>query len=803
MKEYFRYIYSSGSLLILVTVVSNFLNFLFNAFLGRVLSFEEFGIITLINTFWYLTSVFLSSLGATVNHRISYLLANEKKDASVHFLKNIRKHVFIISLIVSFCWIIASPLFSSFFHIENPLTLLFFTPVITLGVVTAVNRGYLYGKLCLSDVALIIIIESLAKFCFAVLFVFLHLNGLVYLSIPLSIASSFLVSTIIISKRTTHVEVDAPYQFPGKFFTGALFTHLSSVAFLTMDVILVKHFLSPESAGEYAVLSIVGKMVFFFGGLPNMFMIPLIARNKGHDKNQSLIFYRLFTATAFLAINAFVVLGPLGYLFVPLLLGEKSTIILPYLTLYTFSFALFSLTNSIVMYHLAREENIYPQLSLLFSLLMAVVIVVFHQNISQITQVILLINAFSFITMFSFHFLGKDARFIIRIFLDLIDILFPLETQTKSSRQAKRILIFNWRDTRHIFAGGAEVYIHELAKRWVREGNVVTVFCGNDGNSPRNEMVDGVQIIRRGGFYFVYFWAFVYYLVQFRGKFDVIIDCENGIPFFTPLYAKEKTFLVIHHVHQDIFRKSLKQPFSLIASFLEMKAMPYLYRNVRIITVSPSSAKEILDHKLTLIPPVVAYNGVDTTVFKPGIKSITPNVLYLGRLKYYKSINIFIHAAKKVLEHIPSAQFIIAGDGEEKAGLAKLVKKLNIENSIAFLGKVTEKEKIRLYQNAWVFVNPSFMEGWGITSIEANACGTPVIASDVPGLRDSVKNPHGGFLVPYADINTFAERILLIITDEKLRIKMSQDSVKWAKKYSWERSAQLSLRLFDQKIKYE
>lgn len=392
-------------------------------------------------------------------------------------------------------------------------------------------------------------------------------------------------------------------------------------------------------------------------------------------------------------------------------------------------------------------------------------------------------------------YFNERLRFFIRNIKDFIDVFRYKSKVIDNKGLNKKILIFNWRDTKHSFAGGAEVYVHELAKRWVKSGCDVTLFCGNDGLCARQEVIDGVEIVRRGGFYFVYVWAMLYYLLKFRGRYDVIIDCENGIPFFTPLFAKEKIFLLIHHVHQEVFLRSLKAPLSWLAIFLETKLMPFVYRNIQLITVSPSSKKEILAYKLTNKEPHVIYNGVDLVRFKPGKKHANPLILYLGRLKYYKSLNIFIKSAYEVLKKVPHAEFVIAGEGEEKAGLVRLANKLGLENKIKFLGKVNEEEKIRLYQKAWVFVNPSFMEGWGITSIEANACGTPVVASDVPGLRDSVRNPTTGYLVEYGKVKDFAEKITELIENKKLRQEFSRDALVWAQDFDWKKSANDSLEI--------
>ncbi len=384
---------------------------------------------------------------------------------------------------------------------------------------------------------------------------------------------------------------------------------------------------------------------------------------------------------------------------------------------------------------------------------------------------------------------STGIRFFLRALTDLRDVFNKPEV-AKNNRVGQRILIFNWRDSKHAFAGGAEVYIQEVAKRWVDAGNDVTLFCGSDGRSKRNEVIDGVKIVRRGGFYFVYFWAFVYYVLRFRKTTDVIVDCENGIPFFTPLYAAKKKFLVIHHVHQEIFRKNLKKPFAGLASFLEGKLMPYLYRNVQVITVSESSKQEILEHALTQIEPVIVHNGIDHSTYIPGEKAKSPMVLYVGRLQSYKSLHIFLESAKIILKSVPNAEFIIAGNGEDRKRLTKLHRDLDLKDKVTFLGYISEEEKISLYQKAWVFMNPSIREGWGITSIEANACGTPVVASHVSGLKDSVKHAESGFLVEYGNTAGFVEKIVTILTDEKLRHTLSSGAITWASQFNWDASAQ-------------
>ena len=417
------------------------------------------------------------------------------------------------------------------------------------------------------------------------------------------------------------------------------------------------------------------------------------------------------------------------------------------------------------MYQQIKKKHIIPITSLMLAVAEIFLISSLHGDISQFVNIQYYISIALFLSLVMMSAFSYLTDLCIYNYEDIRGLFIPLP-RIDVSENVKKILVFNWRDIRHPWAGGAELYIHELAKRWVGMGYSVTLLTARSKNNPSTEIIDGVRIMRHGGAFTVYVWSFLYFIVHLKNQVDIIIDSENGIPFFTPLYSRKKIFLLIHHVHQQVFRTSLNPPFSWIASFLEAKIMPLVYRKIHVITVSPSSKADIIDHQLTNSEPSIVYCGVNTLVYKPGEKNKNPLVVYIGRLKNYKSLHIFIHSAAQLIQKIPDIRFIIAGSGEEKGKLLDLADKLNVSSYIDFVGKVNDEEKIQLYRKAWVFVNPSLMEGWGITSIEANACGTPVVASNVSGLRDSVYNPHSGFLVPYGNVDEFTKQIELLIVEQ-------------------------------------
>ena len=415
----------------------------------------------------------------------------------------------------------------------------------------------------------------------------------------------------------------------------------------------------------------------------------------------------------------------------------------------------------------------------------------FNHTLLELFKALAFLSVVDFIVLFMLFFQKEYFRTIANNIASIMSLFTDPSRAQAWKEKRLRILIFNWRDTKHVYAGGAEVYIHELAKQWVADGNTVTVFCGNDNKNLSNETIDGISIIRRGGTYTVYLFAALYYIFKFRRNHDVIIDCENGIPFFTPLYTRKPVILLIHHIHQDVFRAFLKFPLKQIAGMLEGKLMPLLYWNKRVVTVSQSSLKEIAE--LGIIRPEqidVVYNGVkepDTHAYK---KANYPLFTYLGRLKDYKNVDVAIKAFAEVVKKHADAKLLIAGQGESFDGLYALAGSYGLLNNVTFLGRISEDEKTKILAESWVMLQPSQMEGWGISVIEANAHGTPVIASRVNGLKDSVQENVTGLLVEVGNIHAFSEAMNLLIENPALRTQLSYSAHEWSKYFRWSKSAE-------------
>ncbi|MDO8659041.1 MAG: glycosyltransferase family 4 protein, partial [Candidatus Parcubacteria bacterium] len=361
-----------------------------------------------------------------------------------------------------------------------------------------------------------------------------------------------------------------------------------------------------------------------------------------------------------------------------------------------------------------------------------------------------------------------------------------------------RILIFNWRDLKHSWSGGGEIYIFEQAKRWVKMGHEVTVFCGEDIEKKLLpfEIIDGIKIHRKGGRYGLYLWAVWYYLTKLRKNTDVVIDVENGIPFLTPLFCRTPKICYVYHVHGTQFFYELPFPLNYIGYLIEKFIFPLIYSNIPVQAISQTTKRQLMeigfrDKNITII-----YSGMNGLQAKTISKKFSnPTILYLGRIKKYKRVDLLVKIFPKILEKIPNAHLIIAGWGTEASSITDLVMKSSWRRKIDLLGPVSNEEKKTFLSRSWIFVNPSIGEGWSIAVIEANLYGTPAVAFNVPGLSESIQNEKTGLLAQ--NENDFIEKICKVLTDSNLREKLSKNAIELANSFNWDKSSQESLKILE------
>jgi len=356
-----------------------------------------------------------------------------------------------------------------------------------------------------------------------------------------------------------------------------------------------------------------------------------------------------------------------------------------------------------------------------------------------------------------------------------------------------RILAFNWRDIRNPNTGGAEVNFQEIFKRLVKRGHEVTLLCSRyDDTFPEEEWIDGIRILRRGNRHtFNYTVPWVYRREFLNAPVDLVLDDLNKIPFYTPLYVRHPLFVMVHHLHGRSIYGDTLLPAALYVHFTE-KVIPLFYRGVPFVAVSESTKAELVGMGLRSEDIEIIHNGVDHQAYTPdeSFRSPDPLVVCVTRLKKYKGVHLLLRAMEAVKKEIPNVKLIVTGRGDYEPKLRQLTRQLHLNGIVEFTGFIGTAEKVDLYRRAQIVVNPSAKEGWGLTVIEANACGTPVIAAEVPGLRESVIQHETGVLYPHSDTKALSTAIIRLLKDTELRRKMGEKSRKWAKEFSWQKATE-------------
>jgi len=354
-----------------------------------------------------------------------------------------------------------------------------------------------------------------------------------------------------------------------------------------------------------------------------------------------------------------------------------------------------------------------------------------------------------------------------------------------------RILVVNWQDRENPQAGGAEIHLHEVFGRLAGRGHAVTLLAsGWSGAAPR-AVLDGIDVHRAGGRHTFSLAAPRYFLSHLRAvPFDVVVEDLNKVPLFTPAWTETPVALLVHHLFGATAFREASVPVAAATWLLELP-VPRAFAGRPTVAVSESTRADLVRRGMDRSAIEVIPNGVDLEALTPDPevdRFEEPTVLYLGRLRRYKRVDLVVRAVATLRSRGVRVRLFVAGKGDHLDALRRLTAKLGVEEAVTFLGFVSEERKLELFRRSWVHALTSPNEGWGIANLEAAACGTPTVASDAPGLRESVLEGRTGFLVPHGDVPTLADRIGVLLQDRELRGRLARAARSFAEGFSWEAS---------------
>jgi len=353
-----------------------------------------------------------------------------------------------------------------------------------------------------------------------------------------------------------------------------------------------------------------------------------------------------------------------------------------------------------------------------------------------------------------------------------------------------RVLVLNERDPHHPRAGGAEVHVAKIFSRLADRGYEITLAASSFKGCRSVDEIDGMRVWRLGGIPTYYPRVLLTTARETRkNNFDVVVECLNKIPFYATLYSSKPVLAIVHHLFGEVAFQQVPWPVAAAVWTTEL-LIPSLYTRPPFIAISESSRDDLIHRGVPADRVRVSHCGIE----RPSIDADTSvprkmRVAYVGRLEAYKNVDIMLRACAGLVDQFPDLEVLVIGRGVSREPLEALARELNIDDRTRFTGFVSDEERDRFLAETRVCVCPSEKEGWGLTIIESNALGTPVVATDADGLRDSVREGETGFLVRNRDVEGFRARIAQLLEDDELAIRMSKTALAWSQTFDWEVAA--------------
>lgn len=355
-----------------------------------------------------------------------------------------------------------------------------------------------------------------------------------------------------------------------------------------------------------------------------------------------------------------------------------------------------------------------------------------------------------------------------------------------------KILAANWQDLENPHAGGAELHLFELMQRLVGRGHRVHLVCsGWPGAAPR-AVVQGVSVERHGGRHsFAVRGRGAVRAALGREAWDLVLEDINKLPLYLPTLTPLPFCAVVPHLFGTTAFDEAPWPMAAIVAVAE-RPIPRVYRRAGFHAISESTRDDLVARGVPAERVRVIHPGIDCRAYTPDAgldRALPPTFLYVGRLKRYKGVEVAIRALQLARRQRADLSLDIAGTGGDASRLVRLARDTGVADGVRFHGFVTEDRKRALFRKAWANLFPSPKEGWGLTIIEAAACGTPSIASDSPGLRDSVRDGVTGYLVPHGDAEALAARMLELAEHPGVVARLGVEARRAACSWSWDDAA--------------
>ncbi|QIX26414.1 glycosyltransferase family 4 protein [Nocardioides sp. JQ2195] len=358
-------------------------------------------------------------------------------------------------------------------------------------------------------------------------------------------------------------------------------------------------------------------------------------------------------------------------------------------------------------------------------------------------------------------------------------------TTTEHRLDGRHVVFLSWRDTANPEGGGAELYLEEIAQGLVERGARVTIFSAAHDQAPPDEMRAGIRYVRRGSKLSVYLRGMLGVALRRFGHVDVVVDVQNGLPFFSRLVTRRTVVVLVHHVHREQWPVVYPGLFGKVGWWIERVLAPRLYRHSQYVAVSQATREELIELGVDGQRIAVVHNGTSPPPVVDAQRSASPTMCVVGRLVPHKQVEHAIDAWAILRDEVPGLRLVIVGDGWWADDLRAHAATVHDGNEIAFEGHVTEIRKHEIYASSWVLALPSLKEGWGLVVGEAGSHGTPCVAySSAGGTRESIVDGVSGLLVD--DEDDFVSALRRVLADSGIREALAEGARDVSRRFTWE-----------------
>jgi glycosyltransferase involved in cell wall biosynthesis len=356
-----------------------------------------------------------------------------------------------------------------------------------------------------------------------------------------------------------------------------------------------------------------------------------------------------------------------------------------------------------------------------------------------------------------------------------------------ASLEGRHVVLFNWRDTQNPEGGGSERYVEAMARGLVERGARATIFCAAHDSAPADEVVDGVRFVRRGDHLGIYLIGALRLLLRRFGKVDLVVDVQNGLPFFTRFATRAPVVVLVHHVHREQWPVVYPGLLGRIGWWIERVVAPRVYRRSQYVAVSRATRAELVGLGIGRERIAVVHNGTAPPPHTPVPRSATPTICVLGRLVPHKQVEHAIDAIVAVRADHPEASLVVVGNGWWEESLRAYVAERGAGDAVTFTGHVSEQQKHEILARSWLMVLPSLKEGWGIVIGEAGSHGVPTVAyASAGGTRESIADGTSGLLVDTPEELT--ETVRRLVADDAERKRLGKGAREMSHTFSWSHS---------------